>query len=226
MAFQFNKPSPGLQETHPEPSAPSPRRKTQPRISSGGMLPKRRAFVEHYKRMKNATQAAIAAGYSKKTAKQQGSDLLTYPDVKAAISAGLDQEIERLEITGERIRQNLADIANGTVADFIRVGDRGHPIIDFSGMTPEQARCLASVTVEEFVDGRSDKREVRRVKFTIADRVKANELLGRHYGLFAEEHKHTHEHHHTIIGVLLNEIDDEARGQVIEHQSDDETVPK
>jgi phage terminase small subunit len=42
-----------------------------------GLTPKQEAFVVEYLRDLNATQAAIRAGYSRRTAKQQGARLLT-----------------------------------------------------------------------------------------------------------------------------------------------------
>jgi phage terminase small subunit len=52
---------------------------------------RRELFIAAYLKDPNATQAAIAAGYSAKTAKQQGSRLLTYADVKAAVAKGQQQ---------------------------------------------------------------------------------------------------------------------------------------
>jgi len=44
--------------------------------------PQHMRFVLEYERLNNATQAAIAAGYSKKTAASQGSRLLKHADVR------------------------------------------------------------------------------------------------------------------------------------------------
>lgn len=49
--------------------------------------PRQRKFVGAYCRCFNATQAAISAGYSKKTARSIGSENLTKPDIKNAIAA-------------------------------------------------------------------------------------------------------------------------------------------
>ena len=49
----------------------------------------------------------------------------------------------------------------------------------------------APVLSEDFVNGRGDDaREVRRVKFKLADKIAALEKLGRHLGMFVERHVH------------------------------------
>lgn len=54
---------------------------------------KRRRFVLAYlgTHIGNATQAAIAAGYSERSARSIGSRLLTFPDVRAAIAAEVNR---------------------------------------------------------------------------------------------------------------------------------------
>ena len=47
------------------------------------LTPKRQKFGSNYALTGNGTQAAIEAGYSERTAKQQGSRLLTFADVRA-----------------------------------------------------------------------------------------------------------------------------------------------
>ena len=50
-----------------------------------GLTQKQRRFIDEYIISGNATQAAIKAGYSKKTARKIGQENLTKPDIKAAI---------------------------------------------------------------------------------------------------------------------------------------------
>ena len=52
------------------------------------MTPKQEAFVREYLIDLNATQAAIRAGYSERTAGSQSFDLLQKPEIQAAIAAG------------------------------------------------------------------------------------------------------------------------------------------
>ena len=59
----------------------------------------------------NGTQAAVRAGYAKHTAKQQGSRLLTNDDIKAEIMRLSKLVHKKLEISAERVLQELASIA-------------------------------------------------------------------------------------------------------------------
>ncbi|NBX03922.1 MAG: terminase small subunit [Alphaproteobacteria bacterium] len=68
-------------------------------------------FCKEYVIDCNATQAAIRAGYAKQTAKQQGSRLLTNVDVSAEIERLSASVHKKLEISAERVLQELAAIA-------------------------------------------------------------------------------------------------------------------
>lgn len=71
------------------------------------MTPKQARFVEEYLVDLNAKQAAIRAGYSAKTAEQQGPRVLGYAEVASAITAAQAIRSERTETTQEQV---LADI--------------------------------------------------------------------------------------------------------------------
>jgi phage terminase small subunit len=61
-------------------------------------------------------------------------------------------------------------------------------VLDFSGLTRDQAAALVEVTVENFLDGRGETaREVRRVKFKLADKRAALVDIGKHLGMFVEK---------------------------------------
>ena len=90
------------------------------------MNARRQHFVRAYlgEAKGNATKAAIIAGYSQKTAKQIGSELLTFPDVKAAIQRGL----EKADLTTQARLQRLAVLADHqpkaiSAADVIRANE-------------------------------------------------------------------------------------------------------
>lgn len=71
------------------------------------LTPKQQRFVDEYLIDLNATQAAIRAGYSAKTARQIGERLLTNVDIQAALSARMKDREARTEITQDKV---IADI--------------------------------------------------------------------------------------------------------------------
>ena len=73
--------------------------------------PKQRRLVNEYLIDLNAPQAAIRAGYSKKTAQQIGAENLSKPVIQAEIQKRQVKLQNKLEITQERVLQELAAIA-------------------------------------------------------------------------------------------------------------------
>lgn len=69
--------------------------------------PQQKRFVEEYLIDLNATQAAIRAGYSKKTAKAQGSRLLTHVDVVAAVTSAQKARTARTEVNQDYVVTGL-----------------------------------------------------------------------------------------------------------------------
>ena len=72
-------------------------------------------FVNHYLIDFNATAAAIRAGYSKKTAQEQGSRLLNHPAVAAAVDAARTKAVEKAEITVQKVLSDLEDMRKGAL---------------------------------------------------------------------------------------------------------------
>lgn len=149
--------------------------------------PKQKRFVAEYLIDGNATQAAIRAGYSKKTARSIGAENLTKPDIAAAIAGKQAKIAGKLEITAERVISELALLGFSNMQDYMRPGPDGDPYLDFSALTREQAAALTEVTVEDFKEGRGkDARDVRRVKFKLADKRAALVDIGKHLHIFDE----------------------------------------
>lgn len=78
------------------------------------MTTKQQRFVEEYLVDLNATQAAIRAGYSAKTAYSQGQRLLKDVEVKRAIEVGMGERSNRTGITADEVVSGL--LAEATYA--------------------------------------------------------------------------------------------------------------
>jgi phage terminase small subunit len=82
---------------------------------------KQQRFIEEYLKDSNGTQAAIRAGYSKKTAKEQAARLLTKVNVKETLNKSIQKQSDKAEVTVERIVNGLIEIAESGKMESAKV---------------------------------------------------------------------------------------------------------
>lgn len=87
---------------------------------SDSLTPKQQRFVEEYLVDLNATQAAIRAGYSEKTAYSIGQENLNKPEIASAIEAAQKKLSERTEITQDMVLRRWWEIANADPNELIQ----------------------------------------------------------------------------------------------------------
>ncbi|HEX5362350.1 MAG TPA: terminase small subunit [Fluviicoccus sp.] len=92
-------------------SAKSTRAKTRKPANQETLNHKQQRFIDEYLVDLNATQAAIRAGYSPKTAGSQAFDLLKKPEIQQAIEEARQKTANKLEITRERVLEEYAKLA-------------------------------------------------------------------------------------------------------------------
>lgn len=150
---------------------------------------KQSRFVAEYLIDLNATQAAIRAGYSPKTANRIGPELLTKPTVAAAVSAAQSQRAERTKIDADWVLIRLAEEANADIADLYAEDGSLRPVHDW----PEIWRkgLVAGIDVEEIREEGVAIGVVRKLK--LSDRIKRIELIGKHVNVqaFKDQVEHT-----------------------------------
>lgn len=140
---------------------------------------KQKKFVEEYLIDLNATQSAIRAGYSPKTANEQGARLLANVSIQEAISKAMAERSRRTGVNQDRIVQELARIA------FVKITDVVDPDGEINtNASDDDLACIESYKVEDSdsVNGSSSKREVK-----LASKIKALELLGKHVGMWNDK---------------------------------------
>lgn len=121
------------------------------------MTPKQRKFCDEYLISGNATDAAIKAGYSPKTAKQTGSENLAKPDLRAYI----DEQLEKLHSA------KIADAEE--VMKYLTSVMRGEHT--------EQVLKLVGDGIQTVTD----------IEVSAKERIKAAELIGKRYSLFSDK---------------------------------------
>lgn len=83
------------------------------------MAEKQKRFCEEYMIDLNATQAAIRAGYSPKSASTIGSENMRKPQVRTRVDAALVKESKRTGINVDRVVRELARVALANADDIL-----------------------------------------------------------------------------------------------------------
>lgn len=142
---------------------------------------KQSMFVKEYLIDLNATQAAIRAGYSGKTAEAAASRLLTKVNIQSAIQAQMDKRAAKIEISAERVLQEIAKMAFANVQDLY---DEHGILKPISELPRDVAATVQSVKVNL-----TETCAVQEVK--LWDKKGSLELLGKHLVLFTDKHEHS-----------------------------------
>jgi phage terminase small subunit len=139
-------------------------------------------FAREYVLHHVGKRAAVAAGYSEKTAEVQASRLLRNAKVRALIEQYERESADRLEITKDRIERELARIG---FADPRRFFDGEGRLLTPEQLGDNEAAALSSVEVFEEFAGKGEDRVLtgytKKVKFW--DKKGALELLGAKFGI-------------------------------------------
>ena len=141
-------------------------------------------FVAAYLKTLNATQAAIDAGYSKKTAYAKGSQLLKVVEVKKLIDAGLLRQQNRIEISADRTMMEIVRLA---MIDARALFEDDGRLKNIKDLPEDISRCIASVEVTEIsslVEGGKPLGYTKKIKFW--DKTKALDMLAKHFKLITD----------------------------------------
>lgn len=151
---------------------------------------KQKSFIIEYLIDKNATQAAIRAGYSKKTAGAIGDENLKKPEIQKAINILIEKQEQRTLIKADDVINELKKIA---FLDIRGAFTEQGMLKDLSDIPEEIAHAMAGIEVMELYDGRGNDREkigyTKKVK--LSDKVRALEMLGKHLKIFTDKIEHS-----------------------------------
>lgn len=142
-----------------------------------GLTKKQQLFAQEYLVDLNATQAAIRAGYSAKSARVKGCDLLKDPRIKEIIDKRLEELAERTRMTQEQVFQELVKVAKADMTTFATWGPEGVTFRPSSELRPEDTAAVAEIS--QTVTEHGGTRRIR-----LHDKLKALELLGRYFSMF------------------------------------------
>ena len=130
------------------------------------MTDKQNIFVQEYLKDLNATQAAIRAGYSRKTAYSIGQENLNKPEIKKAIDTAMSERSKRANLTADYVLQNLHEIAE---------------------------RCMQKSPVMVKGEQAIDEEGRHMWTFDAKNAIRALELIGKHMGMFTDKKREQEE---------------------------------
>ena len=154
---------------------------------------KQRLFILEYLQDFNATQAALRAGYSKKTAAEYGYQLLQKPFIKAQVEREVQKRLVRLGISADDVVNQMSRIA---FADLRVLSPELMSHIPEETSAAIQSVKLTKKRTGEFDDGGEPVYD-DVVEYRLADRNTALNMLCKVHNLFTDrvetDIKHSHE---------------------------------
>lgn len=145
-------------------------------------------FVEEYIVDLNATQAAIRAGYSKKTARQIGEQNLSKLDIRKAIDERLAEKKEKLIMKQDEILERLTQQGRREATDY-------QVVITEKPVTNEKGDVVAIEKLPEIVEVPTQNKDV----------IKALETLGKYYVMWTDKQEVTQRNIEINIGDYNDE---------------------
>ena len=142
-------------------------------MSEKKLTPKQARFVEEYLIDANATQAAIRAGYSKRTAKVIASQNLSKVNVAAAIAQNRAARTVRTQITADDVVQRLQLLASAELPNAASWDSVSVALVDSDKLSAAERAAVRSVKMGQYGP------EIR-----FSDPAPYLRMLGEHTGLF------------------------------------------
>lgn len=122
-----------------------------PQCSTDGLTLRQERFVSAYLLEPNATQAAIAAGYSAKSAGARGAVLLAMPAVKTALAQRSERSLAKVDASVGRIVRELAAIGFSDVTQIFEDSEAGLRIRPLAQWPAEMRACVSTIKTRRVV---------------------------------------------------------------------------
>ena len=140
---------------------------------------KQKRFCDEYLIDLNATQAAIRAGYSKKTANEQAARMLAKVSIKEYIAERMAEKESELIASQDEVLRYLTSVMRREYAEHVVVTVSEKK----SYYKPDEAGTMRKVTEEK------EEAQIVEIPAKLSDANKAAELLGKRYSLFTDSMK-------------------------------------
>lgn len=178
------------------------------------LTPKQETFVAEYLIDLNATQAAIRAGYSARTARKIGQENLTKPDIQKAIQEAMAARSKRTEITADRVLEEYAKIGFADIKDYLSFRTE-RAVVDYEDEKPVFGyQDIIELKPSDEIEGAAvaEVKQTRYgIEFKLHDKKGALDSISRHLGIFNKDAltvngTMSHEHRHDLKKLSKEEL--------------------
>lgn len=159
----------------PEPNGGRPERETNPDYP---LTEQQKLFCRELVQDENQTQAAIRAGYSERSAAQQGSRLVTYANIQKYLAELREERNSRLDLTGDDVLSRIAMIILADIRDVCKWQGRTITMKPSSEISDDTAYAINSV--KETMSKSGD----RSISIKLENKLTALAHYGKALGLF------------------------------------------
>jgi phage terminase small subunit len=159
---------------------------TRPKLR-GSLTAKQERFVAEYLKDLNGKQAAIRAGYKASRAEVTASELLRDRKVSEAVAAGKARQFEQADLSAVATLEEIRRLAFSDIGQVFDAQGRLKPLDE---LLPAVRACMASVkaTKKHLSVGGDTHEDVVEVR--LWDKLRALEMLAKHYALLTERVAH------------------------------------
>ena len=141
------------------------------------MTAKQQRFCDEYLIDLNATQAAIRAGYSEKTARQIATENLSKPNIAEYIEKRMAEKEKELIADQDEVMKYLTAVMRREMTESVVVTLNK----ERSAYVPDEEGKMRKQTVKEEVP------QIVKIPAQLRDANKAAELLGKAYGIYTDK---------------------------------------
>lgn len=137
-------------------------------------------FCQEFAVDRNGTQAAIRAGYAKRSARGTAARLLAKPDIQARVEEIMAAIVARVGVTQDMVVSELCKLAFTNVTDVVDV--TGKEVRIRTPLEVDESKWAAVASVSETKKNRKVTRTIK-----MHDKKAALELLGRYLNMFNDK---------------------------------------
>ena len=147
----------------------------------GKLTDKQKMFCKEYLIDLNATQAAIRAGYSKKTASVIANENLIKPYIQNRITELKESRSNRIEMTSDGVLKELKNWVQGDYTDLMMLTAK-----QIKELAPEIRRLITGFKRTTRRIPGTDEEEIQ-IEIKFIDKIKAMEMISKHIGFYEKD---------------------------------------